>query len=66
MDLFVKSIAFGIDSVQVVSELFRGNDELIDRFEDDFVASMADQIANSNHNPDYLRVLASVAQVCCL
>ena len=63
LDMFVKSIDRGVQSVQVVSEVFRGNNELIDQLDKAFVADMSDKIANSDHNPDFIRVLGAVAQV---
>jgi hypothetical protein len=63
LQLFVKSIDKDVHSVLVISEIFRGNDELISRFDKGFVAEVADQIAISNQNPDFMRVLGAVAQI---
>jgi len=63
LDMFVKCIDRGVQSVQVVSEVFRGNSELIDQLDKAFVSDMSDKIANSEHNPDFIRVLGAVVQI---
>ena len=59
LELIIKAVDSGVTTMSLVAEVFRGNETLLSHIEGNFVAEMADQIAQSNHNPDYLGVLAA-------
>ena len=62
IDIFVKSIDVGVQSASVIAEIFRGNDLLISRFQDDLVVEMCDQIVKTDRNPESAYVLQSITQ----
>ena len=63
LEMFSATIDAGVDSMQVVAEVFRGNDELASRVDETFVATMAAKIADSGQNPDFLHVMTAIAEV---